>query len=125
MPKVIGNWELGMGHGAWGMGHRELGIGNWELGIGHRELGIGNWELAFRPFDSAQGTSSDSVGWVDARAKPNSFKIMCWVQEPLQEEGIRFLDTSTTLSVRCPMPHAQFPMPHARCPMPHARCPMP
>ncbi|WP_377476874.1 MAG: hypothetical protein P2A85_28740 [Microcoleus anatoxicus] len=34
----MGNWELGIGNGEWGMG-------NWELGMGNGELGMGNWKL--------------------------------------------------------------------------------
>ena len=26
----MGNWELGVGSGEWGIGNWELGIGNWE-----------------------------------------------------------------------------------------------
>ncbi len=43
---VMGYRELGMGHGAWGMGNWELGMGHGAWGIGHGELGMGHWVFA-------------------------------------------------------------------------------
>ncbi|MDQ2096941.1 MAG: hypothetical protein QQW96_04765 [Tychonema bourrellyi B0820] len=46
----MGNWDLGMGHGAWGIAHVPISeIGdtiNLHLGIGHGALGMGHWALA-------------------------------------------------------------------------------